>query len=192
MVAGAMTSTGGDGAAGDAAAAGGTSDAGATTTVGGSAGTGGTPGNAGAPSETTCRTGTFGGHDYEMCDAPAIFVDAASDCESRGLRLTKVESDAEHVWVHSMIPQADKDNNSTSLWRWLGGDDMTTVGDWRWSDGTAFWSGNQQGSAVGGAYEHWANNQPLTQDFCLAMEARNGNWFAMDCSDARPYVCELY
>ena len=60
----------------------------------------------------------------------------------------------------------------------LGGSSSGVAGD-----GTAALSSGAAGSG---------NNQPLTQDFCLAMEARNGIWFAMDCADPRPYVCELY
>jgi hypothetical protein len=94
--------------------------------------------------------------------------------------------------VHGTIPIADQNNNNTSLWRWLGGDDQTAAGDWQWSDGDLFWSGGAQGSAVGGAYSSWNKNQPLNNAFCLAMEARAGNWYAMDCSAAKPYVCEQY
>jgi hypothetical protein len=141
---------------------------------------------------TTCRTGTFDGHAYEHCDPPLTFAEAEADCDSRGLRLVKIETEEENSWVHSMIPAADQANNSTAVWRWLGGDDRATASDWRWSDGEAFWSGSNQGSPVGNAYNKWNTNQPLTNAHCVAMAARTGVWYAMNCMDARPYVCELY
>jgi hypothetical protein len=149
-------------------------------------------GSGGTGAARTCRTATFSGHAYEHCDAPVTFADAAADCGARGLRLVKIETEDEQIWVHSMIPAADQSNNSTKLWRWIGGDDQVTVGDWRWSDGEAFWSGGNQGSAVDDAYTNWNRNQPLNNAFCLAMEARSGTWYAMDCDAPRPYVCELY
>jgi hypothetical protein len=179
---GAQPAQGGAGAEGGAAT---TPDSGGEggSLSGGSGGTG---------AATICRTGTFGGHAYEHCDVPGTFADAAADCDSRGLRLAKIETEEEQIWVHSMIPAADQANNNTGLWRWVGGDDRATVGDWRWSDGEAFWSGGNQGAAVGNAYTNWNTNQPLTNAFCLAMAARTGVWYAMDCDVARPYVCELY
>ena len=54
---------------------------------------------------------------------------------------------------------------------WLGGNDVTSEGDWRWTEGpegdanggigTPFWSGNHTtGNLVNGMFETWANNQP--------------------------------
>ena len=67
-----------------------------------------------------------------------------------------------------------------------------TSGNWQWSDGQQFWTGNSQGMAVGGAYTNWSQGQPLNNQSCLAMQARSGTWNAIDCFAARPYVCEQY
>jgi flagellin len=54
---------------------------------------------------------------------------------------------------------------------WLGGNDATSEGDWRWTEGpegeanggtgTPFWSGNHTtGNLVNGMFENWGNNEP--------------------------------
>ncbi|MBT3667515.1 MAG: flagellin [Opitutae bacterium] len=54
---------------------------------------------------------------------------------------------------------------------WLGGNDATSEGDWRWTEGpegeanggigTPFWSGNYTtGNLVNGMFENWGNNEP--------------------------------
>ena len=54
---------------------------------------------------------------------------------------------------------------------WLGGNDATREGDWRWTEGpegeanggigTPFWSGNYTtGNLVNGMFENWGNNEP--------------------------------
>jgi hypothetical protein len=195
--AGAQATQGGAGDPGEAGAAalpdaggdtGGTSGSGGTSA--GSAGT--SAGSGGSGQGATCRTATFDGHDYEHCDNPATFADAAADCDARGMRLVKLETEAEQIWVHSMIPMADQANNSTTLWRWLGGDALVTAGEWSWSDGELFWSGGNNGAAVGGAYTNWNGGRPLNNGDCMAMQARSGVWHAQGCTDPRPYVCELY
>lgn len=169
------------------------SDAGGTTATSGAGGVSTTAGTSAGGSGSTgaCRSDNYGGHDYELCDTPATYASARADCESRGLRLARLDDAAEDAWIHSMIPAADQANNNTSLWRWLGGDDLVVATEWRWNDGVAFWSGGNKGMPLGGAYTNWTKNQPLNPH-CLAMAARDGFWYAMDCAAARPYVCELY
>jgi hypothetical protein len=188
------SSAGGTEADSGGAPSAGAASGGTTATSGtGGGGTGTTGGTSTGGSGPTgpCRSGSYGGHDYEHCDAPAAYASARADCESRGLRLARVDDAAEDAWIHSTIPAADQANNNTSLWRWLGGDDLAVASTWAWNDGTAFWSGGNKGMPVGGAYANWTKNQPLNPH-CLAMEARDGFWYAMDCAAARPYVCELY
>lgn len=179
------SSNGGSGSAGETSVGG--TDTGGT----GTGGTGAAGSGAGGLGPTGCRTGTYGGHDYEMCDVAASHAAAAADCASRGSLLARIDDAAENAWVHSSIPAADQANNNTSLWRWLGADDLAMLGEWRWADGTAFWTGGNKGMPTGGAYANWTKNQPLNPH-CLAMQASDGFWYAMDCAAARPYMCESY
>jgi flagellin-like hook-associated protein FlgL len=54
---------------------------------------------------------------------------------------------------------------------WLGGNDVASEGDWRWTEGpegkanngigTSFWTGTHSGGTLSpGMFETWANNQP--------------------------------
>lgn len=53
---------------------------------------------------------------------------------------------------------------------WLGGKDVGTEGDWRWTEGpegkanggtgTPFWSGNYSGNSVKGRFQNWGKNEP--------------------------------
>jgi hypothetical protein len=47
---------------------------------------------------------------------------------------------------------------------WIGANDATVEGDWKWvtgpEAGTSFWSGNQTGFIVGGEYNNWNIGEP--------------------------------
>jgi flagellin-like hook-associated protein FlgL len=53
---------------------------------------------------------------------------------------------------------------------WLGGNDVTVEGEWRWTEGPEgledggkgkkFWQGDKNGSAVNGSYENWGSGEP--------------------------------
>ena len=53
---------------------------------------------------------------------------------------------------------------------WLGGNDATSEGDWRWTEGpegeanagsgTSFWNGNFNGNVISEMFENWGNNEP--------------------------------
>jgi len=194
--AGAPGTTGGSSNGGSNAGSGGNNGGSSAGIGGNNGGTGGssagTGGGSGGSGSGTCQNATYGGHAYRVCTTAKNFVDAAVDCAFQGFRLARIDDAAEQTWVHSTIPIADQNNNSNTLWRWLGADDNTNSGDWSWSDGTLFWSGGAQGAAVGGAYTNWNKGHPLSNGNCGAMEARVGAWYAEDCTGARPYVCEQY
>jgi hypothetical protein len=121
------------------------------------------------------------------------YVVARSDCAAKSMRLARIDDDPENIWVHSMIPTADQTDNNVRVWRGLGGNDLMTADDWRWEDGTAFWSGGTSGVAVNGLYTNWARGAPNGAALqCMAMEAAAGTWHNQDCAGARPYVCEQY
>jgi len=194
---GAGGSTGGIDAGGGAGGSGGTGGSGNTAGVGGLSGTGGSGGSgtggSGGSSGVTCRSDAFNGHAYVFCDVAATFDVARSDCRARGMLLVRIDDAAEDTWVHSMIPAADQADDKSSVWRWLGANDIVTPDDWRWDDGTSFWSGGSSGSPVNGAYANWDRGQPLrSNNACVTMEAKLGGWYNLDCPSGHPYVCEQY
>jgi hypothetical protein len=141
-----------------------------------------------------CEGATYGGHSYLFCTGLLTWAAAEADCEAQGMRLVRIDDVAELDWVGTVAFAAEGTNNSTTVWRWLGANDISVDGEWRWVDGEQFWQGTQTGMAVGGLYEHWANFQPLAKDDCAMMQNTNGTpyWNAMDCTLTNPYVCELY
>lgn len=190
--------TGAGGAAGVAGAGGsvGGGVAGAGGAAGGGAGTGGAAGagggtDGGAP--ISCATATNGGHDYLFCDAKVNWATARAECESRGMRLVRIDDAAEDTWLPATA------NFSASMFRrdalWLGGYEPTTDGDWHWTDGAAFWLGAANGTAVGGLYTNWDPNEPnnaVGPEACLAMPLNKTTWYDWDCAAANYFVCERY
>ncbi|WP_435640671.1 beta strand repeat-containing protein [Micavibrio aeruginosavorus] len=79
---------------------------------------------------------------------------------------------------------------------WLGGSDGTVNGEWRWvggpDDGTQFWQGLANGSAIGGAYTNWNPGEPNDYNgFEAHLEFYNGGvWNDQLPSTTRGYVIE--
>lgn len=142
----------------------------------------GAPSSDCAPYEHDART-------YYRCSAPLDWDDAAANCRSVGLQLVRIDDQAENDAVAT----------DTTEDTWIGASDVAVEGDWRWSDGTAFWSGAVNGVAVSGRYEAWADAQSEQPDNmtpsgainadCAIMDS-DGGWADRSCSTAHPYICE--
>jgi hypothetical protein len=188
---GSTSTTGGASGSGGAGGAGGAGGKG----IGGSSGSSGAAGSADAGG-SACLSGmsaAFNAHNYFFCSTQVTWDVARTDCHARGMFLVRIDDQAENDWVHSMIPAADQASNKTSLWRWMGGNMLVTIDDWKWDDGQSFWSGGKNGTPVNGLYSNWAPIEPVgTNNLCLSMMASIGTWYNMDCTGGRPYVCEQY
>ncbi len=116
-------------------------------------------------------TFTYGGHDYELIQETLSWEDAAICAVSRGGYLAEINSQQEHDSVYQWLstdpnitPNGTIDVFGASS-IWLGGTDKITEGDWMWdgnddASGTSFWSGQSNGSAVGGAFSAWGVTPP--------------------------------
>jgi hypothetical protein len=180
-VAGIAGSSAGGGAGGTAGSA-----------AGGGAGGGGAGGLDGGAS-ISCFARTFGGHDYQFCDALVGWYTARAECEQRGMRLVRVDDMPENDWLLATAVF------SASMFRreglWLGGFEPTTDGDWRWTDGAAFWSGDANGTAVGGLFTNWDSREPnnaVGPEACLAMPLNGTAWFDWGCDVGQYFACEMY
>jgi len=101
------------------------------------------------------------GHFYEYVEAPNTnWTTAKSEAEAReylGLQgyLATITSSEEQEYIENNILTDDN--------AWIGASDAATEGDWRWvtgpEAGTSFWSGNQNGNAVGNQYNNWSRTQ---------------------------------
>jgi hypothetical protein len=144
-------------------------------------------------STADCPCFSYGGHAYRFCTAPRARSAAQANCVSLGMRLVRIDSDAENQWVHSTkVAQ----NFMTT---WIGANDIVTEGDWRWPDDVPFWMGNGgvAGSGpVGKLFNAWetSKNEPNQNgdEDCAAYWYTDAGWADLTCTDAYSYVCELY
>jgi len=101
------------------------------------------------------------GHYYEVITGSEFitWTDAAAAAAGRSFNgltgyLATITTADENAFIKGKI-SADG---------WIGANDATTEGDWKWvtgpEAGTSFWSGAVAGTPVGGAYSNWA---PVTQ-----------------------------
>jgi hypothetical protein len=126
---------------------------------------------------------------YYRCTEPAEWADARTTCEDAGLQLARVNDQAENDALEGV---ATEDT-------WLGANDITTEGSWRWTDGTAFWMGTTTGTPVSGRYENWSTveaGQPDNLQYNGASNAdcgiidSSGAWADRSCTAVHAYLCE--
>ena len=79
-------------------------------------------------------------------------------------------------------------------WPWIGASDQAVVGEWRWTDGTLFWLGSQNGAAQGGLFTNWVAGSPSSSGpatDCALLESSD-RWNDWQCTGLQPYLCEQY
>jgi hypothetical protein len=173
----------------------GTGGSGGTAGGAGSAGTGGSAGNAGSggggtvPNPQLCPRKTFNGHDYLLCHEERNWNDANAGCTAAGMRLARIDDAVEDLWLtNNMVVLSGQ---STQVW--IGGTDQAVEGDWRWSDGTLFWIGNNFGTPQNGLYTDWYFKEPNDvggNEDCASLELKNSQWIDSACSLVWPFICE--
>jgi hypothetical protein len=135
-----------------------------------------------------CTGRTYGGHAYMFCLSTTLagWEQAQADCVSQGMRLVRIDSQAENDWLVSNM-------GSSSIW--IGANDIAVEQEWRWSDGEQFWQGDMKGYPLNGLYNAWRNNEPsagTTEQDCAEMTSA-GVWLDNSCGLANhAYVCEKY
>jgi hypothetical protein len=132
-----------------------------------------------------CR-GVLHGHAYMICSVQAPWSVAESDCEKHGMQLVRVDDADENQWIHDAAFSFGVDRS------WLGGSDLGAAGDWRWADGTQFWSGHASGMSVGRLYTNWDSGEPNDMgdvEHCVVMFDKT-TWNDDDCFVSHRYVCE--
>ena len=135
-----------------------------------------------------CAIGSeFGTNCYYYNSSTNNWSDAQNACQSLGASwdLTSVLSAEEHTFVVSF----------TSSEIWLGGNDRAVEGQWRWPDGTLFWSGTGSGSPQpdAGTYTNWyGGSEPNDSDNsdCMRTYSSSERWSDRYCSLDRRSVCK--
>jgi hypothetical protein len=170
------------GAAGSSAGAGGRMDAGAGDV------------SAACTSTPDCHCESYGGHAYKFCGAGRGYVAAQMDCVAQGMRLIRIDDEAENQWAYTT--KVAKGFPGV----WIGADDMATAGDWRWSDGTPFWMGKAGTAGAGpvnGLFNAWQASPAQPDDAngnedCAGYDSGNDRWSDLPCTNHNAYICELY
>lgn len=125
------------------------------------------------------------GHLYEYVSSTLTWGAAKTAAEGRTKYgatgyLTTITSQTENDFVAARLSNAG----------WMGGSDSSSEGVWRWvtgpENGTQFWQGNFSGSAFGGNYANWNNNEPndsgSNEDCGQFLSGSSGKWNDLPCS----------
>ena len=160
---------------GDSAGATVTTDS-TTTGQGGASTTGQTP--------EGCVAATFMSGSYAVCDQAITYEEAQTLCEGVGMRVVRIDSAEENVWVASQVTNP-----------WLGANSLVANDEWRWEDGELFWVGYSSGTAQNGLFTSWGPLNPASSPVdgdCAQLQTSSLNWVDLFCSSSRPTVCESY
>jgi hypothetical protein len=111
---------------------------------------------------------------------------AQAACSAKGLTLARIDSGSLNRFITRL---------SSTGPIWLGANDISTAGVWRWSapntnNGDQFWSGGATGSAVGNRFSNWALGAPGTQTCALLQP--DGYWIDANCNQTAGYICEFH
>ncbi len=114
-------------------------------------------------------TFNYNGKIYEIIKEKKNWVNAAACAVERGGILAEINDEAENTEIFNQLINAKLTFSNTissdggnGAYVWIGGNDLTIEGNWVW-DGdnnnmsTQFWSGDRDGSEVGGLYNNWGN-----------------------------------
>jgi hypothetical protein len=149
----------------------------------------------GAVCGTNCTGATYGGHAYAFCSTPLTFVDAVAACGTKSMRLSRIDDANENGFLAGVAFAAVGSQNTPSIWPWFGASDSATPVQWSFQDGAVFWTGKNNGAAVGGLYSNWAAASPTdaTGTYCATLSHSGAlNWVDRNCTNTHPYLCEAY
>lgn len=121
---------------------------------------------------------------YWFCTGAVDWEQAEATCNSEpGRHLVRIDSQREGQWLSAQISND----------YWIGGNDLTTDGEWFWSgptkrDGLQFWTGGATGERFKTRIANFAPNNP-GDGHCLAL-GTDGQWVSTDCGEVTGFVCE--
>ena len=110
----------------------------------------------------------------------------------QSMRLARIDDAAENQFLADFAFAGLA--NAVATWPWFGASDIATPVQWAFVDGTVFWSGRNNGSAVGGLYTNWASASPSdgSGTYCATLSHGSSlNWVDRTCSGLQPYLCEV-
>jgi hypothetical protein len=167
----------------DQAGAGGDS---ATPGASGAAGAGPTPA---CTDSADCTCAELAGHAYWFCTQHLYWNDAQSHCQTAGMDLVRIDSQAENDFL--VDTGATRGVFTFNNFAQIGASSQAQAGEWRWPDGTLLWQGGSNGDPVGGLYSNWDTMSPSGSGAARCSGIlTSGIWQDRTCTGAEPFICE--
>jgi hypothetical protein len=123
----------------------------------------------------------FGGHYYEVVNTNVTWTEALRASAAKSLNgvtghLVTITSAQEQEFLTNLVNQTvNKGWDNKSIW--IAASDAGQEGVWKWVDGPeagkTFWTGNQNGSASGGAFNAWITSYLRNEASSSGM---SGSW----------------
>ncbi len=123
-----------------------------------------------------CVGKTFLGRTYTFCNDYRTWTDARTFCVNQGGHLAAIRS----AQLNTFLVNESGAIDSAHYW-WVGGNDITTEGQWTWAGGVAW------------TYTNWQGGEPnnVNNEDCLQLwRFTGGTWNDGNCSQAHHYICE--
>ncbi|MDC0230457.1 T9SS type A sorting domain-containing protein [Aureispira] len=154
-------------------------------------------------------TFVYNGNSYEIIKENLDWTNAAACAVIRGGMLAEINNQDEQDSIFYHVNNAGIIASNTiapdggnGSYLWIGGNDLTTEGDWVWNgdnNGTSiqFWQGTTSGSPIGGLYNNWGNEPDnWNEQDGLGFAFTNwplgaaGEWNDVDDSNTLHYIIE--
>lgn len=136
------------------------------------------------PVAPNCVTKQVDDHWYWFCPGNYTWQDARQRCANVQGNLVIADSSTENAFVAQ---------NLIGSSAWIGANDLTVDGQWRWanptSDGDRIWDGVANGHRYFTAFSSWASGAPAAGHACGAITT-GGRWVSDACSATRGFICE--
>ena len=155
---------------------------------------------------------TYNAHQYEVVRENRSWNAAKACAAARGGYLLSIDNAQEQAAVFLHV----RDSAGISLtntiapdgggipYVWIGGSDLSTEGIWSWENsGLQFWSGETNGTAIGGLYNNWGTRNNREPDNFIDIQhalglgltdwpnGYQGEWNDIDPSNELYYVIEI-
>jgi hypothetical protein len=122
---------------------------------------------------------------YATLLTPLTWLDARESCRAigAGWQLASIRSDEVNQFLTALLGSET----------WIGASDANVEGTWFWiDDETVFWTGDETGSPVNGAFANWAGTEPNggeDSDCARLVPDNSGEWADLECEELRSAVC---